>query len=652
MARLRRRRSGLRDGSAIVSIARRAKAIVAISAGAAAGLVAPLASADPPSINDLSSYSSYEQETVRIGLEKTGGELDPAPEGKIIDGVDVVTLEVFEKRDPIPAQLNGFVNWFHVTTKPHFVERELLFKKGDRYSRAIVEETARNLRALSQLTVVLVLATKGSAPDHVRMLVVTKDLWSLRVPVEYRITSSGGIESLDAQITEINLLGTHHQISANFSYDPNTISFGGSLIVPRVWDSRYRFVLDVNPVWNYRSGAFEGAYGSVSYSLPLFSLASEWAYGSRIAWNTGVSRRYLASQVSLYDPTANRCVSEAAAQAGGTPLIPCQYRRDREAGYVYVTRSFGREIKQNVTFSVTATRDVYRPDDLSSFDPAIANKFVARVLPLSDTRIGPDVQYQTFSARYARVLDFERLGLQEEFQLGHNVILRLSPSYAPLRESKFVLGTYAAAAYTVPIGDGIARAYVEAATDFSADGVPDASIDVGGRVMTPRTGIGRLVFDARVLNRYKNYLNASTTIGGDTRLRGYPTGSFNGKDLITFNAEYRSRPLEVLKTQIGGVLFFDSGAAFDGFSNLRLGTVPPTTSTASDPRLQLTGGMSAGVGLRIFLPQINRIVIRADWGFPLARGYMERDSFPGELTVTFGQAFPMPVIPVSTATTQ
>ena len=631
--------------------ARGARWLASAALAGAVALSVATASAEPPAIDDLTSYSPYEQETVRIGLDKTGASLEKDPEGKLIEGVDFVTLEVFEKRDPIPSRLNGFVNWFHVTTKPHFVERELLFKKGDRYSRAIMEETARNLRALPQLTVVLVLPTKGSAPDRVRMLVVTKDLWSLRVPIQYRLTSSGGIEYVDAEITEINMLGTHHQISANFTYDPNTISVGGTLVVPRVWDSRLRFVADMNPIYNYRTSRFEGAYGSVSYSQPLFSLASEWAYGARIGWSNGVTRSYIASDVALFDAAADKCgppppVSERPA---GWVGIPCQYTRDRQAGTAYVTRSFGREIKQNVTVSVSATRDVYRPEDLSSYAPDLAAKFLARVLPLSDTRLGPDVQYQTFSARYARVLDFERLGLQEEYQMGHNLIVKVSPAYAPLRDSKFVLGVGAMASYTVALGDGVARGYVESHTDFDAGGLPDASIDVGARLMTPRLGIGRLVFDGRLLNRYRNYLNDHSTLGGETRLRGYPSGRFRGKDVMVFNAEFRSRPVEVLKAQLGGALFFDSGAAFDGFSNFRLGSDP---KRSSQPGLSATGGLSAGFGLRLFLPQINRIVIRADWGFPLARGYRESDGFPGELTVTFGQAFPVPVVPISTATTQ
>lgn len=611
-----------------------------------------------PRLEDLSSYSSYERETLQNGLSRTGRELEPSPEGKIIEGVDVITLEVIEPRDPIPLRLQPIVNFFHVTTRPHFVTRELLVKAGDRYERRLVEESARNLRALPQLSVIILVPTKGSAPDRVRLLLVTKDLWSLRVPLEYRLTSSGALETLQAQITEINLLGTHHQASFNFNYNPDTVSFGGSLIVPRIWDTRLRFVADANVIVNHHSGEAEGTFGSVSYYQPLFSLATEWSYGGSIGWNTGVTRRYVASQIGEFNPdaTGNPCPAPKEPEDGEPPPepgIPCKYRRDVQSGNIFLTRSFGRLTKHNFRLSLNASRRVFRSFDTSEFDPDLAAQFTDRVLPLSDNRFGAALQYQTFAARFGRLLDVEKMGIQEEYQLGHNLIVQVSPAYAPLRESKGVVSLFASASYTTLLGDGMARAYVESQTDFQPGAeqgkrVPDGSLDVGGRLVSPRIPIGRarvgrLVLDMRLLHRYANYLNDLTTLGGNTRLRGYPSNTFGGKDLLAFNLEFRSRAFEILKAQVGGTLFYDAGDAFYGFERMRI-------------------KQSAGVGLRILLPQINRVVIRGDWGFPLTPGYRYGDiselsgrrigGFPGELTITFGQAFPMPVIPVSDATTQ
>ena len=58
----------------------------------------------------------------------------------------------------------------------------------------------------------------------------------------------------------------------------------------------------------------------------------------------------------------------------------------------------------------------------------------------------------------------------------------------------------------------------------------------------------------------------SRSLGGDSRLRGYPSGSFVGKDFVAANLEFRSRPFELLSVQFAGALFFDAGDAFNDFS--------------------------------------------------------------------------------------
>jgi hypothetical protein len=259
------------------------------------------------------------------------------------------------------------------------------------------------------------------------------------------------------------------------------------------------------------------------------------------------------------------------------------------------------------------------------------------VMPVSDTQIGPYVEYHDYSSRYVDVLDFETLALTENFRRGHEVILRVTPVSTALRSTRDFVDLYASAAYTVPFGDGLVRGIVQANAEIgtistpptSQGRVPDASIEAGVRVVTPRFRIGRLVFDARVLDRYQNYLNSKSGLGGDTRLRGYPSGAFVGNDLVVANLEYRTRPFELLSVQLAAAAFFDTGDAFDAFSKMRL-------------------KHSAGFGARIQFPQLERTVMRIDWGFPLTLGAgpgLPTKAFPGDVVVTFGQAFGVPVIP-------
>ena len=73
-------------------------------------------------------------------------------------------------------------------------------------------------------------------------------------------------------------------------------------------------------------------------------------------------------------------------------------------------------------------------------------------------------------------------------------------------------------------------------------------------------------------------------------------------------------------------MFFDTGDAFNDFRQMSL-------------------KHSIGVGARVLFPQIQRTVMRFDWGFPLTQGPNLPAPFPGDVTVTFGQAFDVPAIP-------
>jgi hypothetical protein len=338
-----------------------------------------------------------------------------------------------------------------------------------------------------------------------------------------------------------------------------------------------------------------------------------------IAWRDEITRRYVGGDVARYD--AEITPEEEA--------IPYVYRSDLVAGTIAVTRSFGRAVKHDVSVSAEASRKVHRPEDLGAYDAAAADEFVREALPVSDTRIGPAVEYHTYSTRFARVLDFNTLALQEDYRLGHDLSIKLYPVLTELRSSRDFMGISAAGAYTVPLGDGIARAVVESVTEIEEHRIADASIQVAARVHTPRFALGRLVFDAFLLRRYRNYLNKKTELGGEGRLRGYTTGEFIGQDVLAANLEFRTRPLEIWSVQLAGAAFFDVGDTFEGFEDLRI-------------------KQSAGFGVRFLFPQLGRTVMRADWGFPLTRGYMERDSFPGDIVLTFRQAFPMPAPLLST----
>ncbi len=628
--------------------------------GAAVGAIAWLGSvsparaqlAPPPPAVHLNAYSAYERETIRDALEFLHATEDRRPEGKIIEGFDILTLEVFEKRDPIP----GFVNIFHATTRHYVIEREILLRRGERYRQVLVDDSIRNLRALQQLSLVLTLTTEGSATDRVRLVVVTKDVWSLRPNWDLQVTS-GGLQSLSAQPAETNLAGTHQIVSGNLVLLPNSLTLGVAYSNPRLVGTHLLVQPSANVILNVPSARPEGSYGGLIIGQPLFSPLTGWAWDAEVSWVDYVARRYVNAALSAYaDPETGKS-------------IPFAYRASQYNTQYTLTRSFGWTTKHDVTLGVSVNKIEYpaTPAELAAslppcplrtagacpYDTRTMQDFITTNVPISDNRVGPFFQYHTYSKSYARLLDFDTLGLQEDFRLGHDVYLNVYPVFHALGSSRDFLGFDGAAQYTARMGDGLARVAIESITEVQTSGpcpshfggpvvsgsVCDASIEPALHLVSPTALVGRFVFDAHLLYRLRNSLTQEEFLGGDTRLRGYPAEYFAGYDVLDSNLEFRTRSVDILTAQVAAVGFYDVGDAFNTW-----------TATKSSPSCQSSVPtnfcpvQALGAGLRILFPQLDRIAFRGDVGFPLGVGR----TFPGVTPVSFfvslGQAFTVPAV--------
>jgi hypothetical protein len=558
-------------------------------------------------------YSPYEQETIDAALEEMDGSIDPDPEGKAIEEIQIVTLEVIEERDPVPRLLNVF----HATTRPRIIRQELLFAEGQPYSQSRADESARNLRQLRQLSLVLVVPVRGSRPDRVKVLVITKDVWSLRINTAFSI-ANGQLTDLVVQPSEENLLGTHTSIGFNFYLRPDTHSFGGTYIDRRVFGSRIQTAFSANAIFNRDTGDPEGSFGYFFYGQPLFASHTDWSWGVVVAWRREITRRFIGLDLKTYD----------AEVTPETEAIPYVYSTDRWVGANEVTRSFGRGSKVDVSTGVEADRRAYGPDRLllaeSGAAPAAVEEFIDTQMPVSDTRISPYLQLRAYSSRFVRLLNLNTLGLQEDYRLGHSLAVRVFPASQAWGSSRNLLGVFSGGSYTLHQAGALARVVV-AHTAMLSEEVDrsDAAVELRLQMVTPRLGFGRVFADGVVLNRYQNYLNERSAVGGETRLRGYPPGNFRlGDDVTAATLEYRSRPVEILAQQLGAAVFYDVGDAFDRLEEMRL-------------------KHGVGFGVRMLFPQLTRFVMRADWGFPLSAGYAP---FPGALLITSGQAFELPAL--------
>jgi len=465
-------------------------------------------------------------------------------------------------------------------------------------------------------------AVPGSAPGRVRVLVIVRDVWSLRLNTSFS-GSNKGLNSLLLNPSEENLAGLHLSVGALFMLDPGTYSLGGLVQQRRILGTDLEAQLSANVIYGRVSGAPEGSFGFFSYGHPLRHAEQRWAWGVGGYWRSEIARRYSSNGVpQLYDAPSTATVE----------AIPVEYESERYIAGYEVTRSLGWVEKFDVSLGFDVDRRLYSHQPRAGESAQAEADFRDEYLPVSDTRVGPFAQLRTHGQRYLRTAELETLGLEEDYRLGPEALLRAYPSSTRLGSSRNFFGLLSGAAFTEALGDGLVRVLVLNRVEYAEDSRHDADLGVFARVTTPRVALGRLTFDGLVRDRYENYLNRSFDLGGDTRLRGYPPAGFQnssrGPVAVALNTEARTRSIDILSAQVGLAAFYDVGGASETFQDLHL-------------------RQSVGGGVRILFPQADRTVLRADWAFPFTPtpGYA---TFPGAFYIAFDQAFSMPGLPTPT----
>jgi hypothetical protein len=380
---------------------------------------------------------------------------------------------------------------------------------------------------------------------------------------------------------------------------------------------------------NRATGSPEGSYGQLVAGEPLFSGRTDWAWDALVAWQDVVTRRYVNARLSEYvDPACAGSVTPPPAAC----TVPFQFRSRLYTTTYELTRSFGWDVNHDFTLAVTVNRAVYQVAPPSTTDAETVADFVSTSVPVSDTRVGPSLQYHSYRMRFLRVVDFDTLALQEDYRLGHDVVVRVYPSFRALGSSRDVIGFYGAAQYTWAVRDGLFRVALQSTTEPQVSQVrriADASLQPWAHLVSPTVaGLGRIVVDGSFLYRWRNYLNQITYLGGDDRARGFPTNFFVGSSVLAYNIEARSRPAEFLSCELAGVAFVDLGDAYTVASRFR-------------------PYQSVGVGMRALFPWLDRTVFRAEIGFPAERPLDPATGSPippFSFLISFGQAFTTPTV--------
>ena len=551
-----------------------------------------------------------EREAVDDALALRALSIEPAPQGKIIGAVQVVNLDVFLARERVPLV---WANIFHRTTREHHIRRESLLHAGDRYDQDLAEETTRNLQDPTLSNVVAVLPVKSATPGMVDLLIVTRDVWSLRFNQDYQ-AQQNSLLYYTASLSENNLFGWRKNLAVVFVMDQGEMYLGPNYIDPNILGTRLKLEGAFYWIWKRQpdeiaAGPREGTSSFFHLEYPLWALARRWGATADFSHFDGVYRQFNGTQLA---PTSI-----------GAALW--EYRLRMMALAAAVTRSFPRPTliqRISLGYELNLTRPSFLADFPYPCGAPERTKFAKDIFPLSERTADPFLRYELFTPRYRTYRDLNTFDFREDIRLGPTLSLKAGRSSTwwgadkdfSLLQASFDIAADWWGGFQSVGGSWEARVPGNEVTDQLIQGRATLATPVLARVF-------RVVAAGNLGFLYENTRKRYFVVGGDTGLRGYPVGEFVGRGAqFIGHVEARTMALKLAFLRLGGLLFFDAG-------------------DASDDAGSLTFYDDVGFGLRLLIPQLNTYALRADWAFPLRPAPGMPAGWPGRMSFGFRQVF-------------
>jgi hypothetical protein len=453
-----------------------------------------------------------------------------------IRAIIVDRSEVFDSVETRTFWGFGVVNALHAKTRPYVVRRELLFAVGEPYDTARVNESARNLRALSIFRDVTIDTVTTDSGLTVR--VRTTDGWTTNLG--FGIRTSGRQRVINAFVQEINLLGTRTVATLGFEDDPDRSTVIVGFDTPRLVASR----VGIGASYSRRSDGHSAAAG---VRLPFFSLSSR--AGGSLNWAL-FDGRVLRYENGFLEDSARRELT--LLRGDGAIAVRASPR-----GYV----------------RVGLTGQVRRDD----FGPEGGAAELPRTITVA---AGPYVALR--APRYIQVRNFESMGRVEDVDLGPAV--RADVAFAPEAwgyERDGVGGRFGASV-GLKIPTGFVQLGGSAGGLRTSQGTDSSSADAYSLAVAQPNDQHLFVAYAAGGRLNNPPFGVDYDLGLGYGVRAFPSHAFTGDRYYLVNGEYRWLAFPRLLGLVGlGVAgFVDHGGAWFGGADRRTGT-------------------DAGVGLRI-----------------------------------------------------
>jgi len=493
-----------------------------------------------------------------------------------INAISIVANDVFE--DASPNLLEATANFLHFTTHEYTIRRELLFKEQECLDIALIEESARNLRALPIFSDVEITTAMTSGGD-VDVVVTTKDRFTLRAEVS--ASQKSGSTKQRLSLGEKNLFGLNKEFHYSYTNQED--------------QSKSRYVYKDNRffhdwvLYGAYTSARGGAQQNYAISDPFRSLGDDASYG--IAFETN-------DQDFVYK-----------IDAGEEIEVP----QFSESEQLFYTREFGdRDVSKRLGGSFQMSQQSYFSDNLSD------NIDIPTRLEKMDIDITGALQFRD---DFVVLQGLDSLIYREDIALGSSWTLGLGAQWRQDEEGiryhqKYRLG-YARTKYNYK--DVLSSALIEHEGRYYAGHLMESRYKAFYHCYyMPEPGyvwLGGVTYQYRY---GRDILNEPLSMGGEVGFRGYKTGTFTGNKSLLLNLEYRDRiSTNWEKIAVGQAFFADAGYAWKQGEDMRLNDLK----------------FNVGWGLRFDIPSLfGKDILRFDLAVATNTGEVLS-------TLTLGQVF-------------
>lgn len=514
--------------------------------------------------------------------EKALAEGSPPVISKItIYSTDIFDLETKPYLKKVPYT---WINSLHLQTHKYIIEQELLFKVGDPYDPFKVNETERNLRALSFIRAARV--SQFPQPDGtVALVVFASDSWTTEP--QLNLSGNNAIDELEIGFKEKNFLGLGKtfEISYTDADDGTDTTFRYS--DPRLLRSRWSLTaeyVDKN----------DGAERGINLIRPFFSAGSKWSSGfshRRNEEEIDVLENNI--KVSGFDKTSELGEIFGGVKVGG--------------GLNLVHRAGLRYRKRLERFApsgeTAANRPIPRPQDFQTVF----------------------VDWSTIHNNFLELTRIEKMTRVEDFNLGPEI--NVSPGMSP----KFLTGGRDVTEMEGNISQKIylpSEIFITGRFSYRGQDVVRTSINELYLADTRfyYLGFPKQTIVAHIRAEWGDSLDTENSIrlGSQEGLRAYSTDEVFGSKSLLINLENRLFFIDDLfdLVSIGGVIYYDGGFAWSSGQPVAMSDL-----------LQ-----DVGVGFRFGMTKSsNELIARLDFSLRITNSSKDNDEFV--ISFGSGQAF-------------